>query len=105
MRNETRLVLVHSAFLKHDSAGYCLSRFPLHCHHLRCLYRIYLRSVLGRFLQMDARMNYLTGRRRYRSTYAGLILQVEFCYWDYPQWRCEWRDADNNDVMPIELVK
>lgn len=50
-------------------------------------------------------MNVLTGRRRYRATYAGLILQVEFCYWDFPHWRCEWRDADTNDVMQIELVK
>lgn len=49
-------------------------------------------------------MNNLTGRRRYRDTYAGLILQVEFCWWDFPRWRCDWRDADSYDVMGIELA-
>ena len=49
-------------------------------------------------------MNTLTGRRRYRSTAHGLILQVEVCYWDYPQWRCEFRDADTNDVLAVELA-
>lgn len=49
-------------------------------------------------------MNTLTGRRRYRSTEHGLILQVEECFWDYPRWRCGWRDADTNDVMGIEIA-
>lgn len=49
-------------------------------------------------------MNLLTGRRRYRQEKGNLILQVEVCFWDYPQWRCIWRDADTNDVMGIELA-
>lgn len=54
-------------------------------------------------------MTPLTGRRRYRSTEHGLILQVEFCFWDsefcrYGAWRCDWRDADIYDVMGIEIA-
>lgn len=50
-------------------------------------------------------MNYITGRRRYRDSYAGLILQVEFAFWDVICWHCDWRDADRYDVITWELVK
>lgn len=49
-------------------------------------------------------MSYLTGRRRYRETGIGLILQVECVYWDKTRWRCMWRDADVIDVMNFELA-
>jgi hypothetical protein len=48
----------------------------------------------------------LTGRRQYRSSKHGLILQVEFCYFDFDatRWRCDWRDADVYDVMSFEMA-
>ena len=49
-------------------------------------------------------MNTLTGRRRYRASEHGLILQVEICYFEWPQWRCAWRDADVHDVNVFELA-
>lgn len=49
-------------------------------------------------------MNVLTGRRRYRDSEHGLILEVEICYWDFPRWCCGWRDADRYDVFDVELV-
>lgn len=50
---------------------------------------------------------YRTGFRRFRPTAEGLILQINFTYWDSESlsWRNGWRDADTNDVMSIELVK
>jgi hypothetical protein len=49
-------------------------------------------------------MNTLTGRRQYKSTVHGLILQVEFCFWDVTRWRCAWRDADVYDVCSFEMA-
>lgn len=48
----------------------------------------------------------LTGRRRYRSTAHGLILQVEWVFWDFDdmRWRCEFMDAAPRDVNKFELA-
>jgi hypothetical protein len=46
----------------------------------------------------------LTGRRRYRSTAEGLILQVEDYYWQDAHWSFEWRDAAPRDVLGFEVV-
>lgn len=46
----------------------------------------------------------LTGRRRYRDTEHGLILQVEKYFWAGVRWECDWCDAASRDVMKAELV-
>jgi hypothetical protein len=46
----------------------------------------------------------LTGRRRYRDTQHGLILQVEQYYWNATRWECDWYDAAVSDVMAFELA-
>ncbi|MGY3589337.1 hypothetical protein ACVIF9_008014 [Bradyrhizobium sp. USDA 4350] len=47
----------------------------------------------------------LTGRRRYRSTEEGLVLQVEYTKYlrAYEHWALFWRDATGSDV-PGETV-
>jgi hypothetical protein len=49
-------------------------------------------------------MSELTGRRRYRKHFDGLLLQVEFSHWTVDGWRCAWRDAVIADVMPVEMA-
>lgn len=49
-------------------------------------------------------MSELTGRRRYKLTEEGLILQVERSRWNGEAWKCGWEDATASDVMAWELA-